>query len=49
MFDDSVDDLILYRKNSSDQPGLILAHTENEYEFVEIGFYPNKQFFKIKL
>ena len=49
MFDDSVEDCILYRKNTKDQPGLILLYNENKYEFMPIGFFPEKQFSKIKL
>ena len=49
LFDDSVKDVILYRKNNIDQPGLVLFIHEDKYEFVDIGFYPEKQFLKIIL
>jgi hypothetical protein len=50
LFDDSVKDLFLYRINSIDtQPGLVLTHFNDKYEFVQIGFLPEKQFLKIEL
>jgi len=48
-FDDSVEDIYIYRRNSYDQPGLILATFEDKYEFVDIGFFPQNQFQKIAL
>lgn len=53
LFED-VDDIYLYRKNTPDQPGLVLFyHTdENNYDYYEIesiGFYPERQFIKIKI
>lgn len=48
-FDDSVEDVYVYRRNEIDQPGLILVYNENKYELCEIGFYPERQFMKITL
>lgn len=47
--DDSVDDIYVYRKNTEEQPGLLLITSEDKYELVDIGFYPEKQFMKISL
>jgi hypothetical protein len=49
LFDDSVNDLFIYRKNNYEQPGLILSFFENKYELVEVGFNPEKHFMKIIL
>jgi len=48
-FDDSVEDIYIYRKNNFDQPGLVLTIFEDKYELIDIGFYPQKQFQKITL
>jgi len=48
-FDDSVEDIYIYRRNGFDQPGLILATFEDKYELIDIGFFPQKQFQKITL
>jgi hypothetical protein len=46
-----VDDILLFRKNNADQPGLvyIINNLTNKYDIVDIGFYPYKQCMKIKL
>ena len=44
-----ISDIILYRKSTMDQPGLALIHTDVYYKFILKGFYPEKQFYKIKL
>lgn len=49
MFDDSVKDCIIYRVNGSDQPGIVLIHTKDKYEFIEVGLFPQNQFLKIRL
>jgi hypothetical protein len=49
LFDNSVKDIILYRRNEIDMPGLVLCHTEDKYELIEIGLFPEKQFYKINL
>ena len=46
---EDVDDIYLYRINNMDQPGLLLIHNDKKYSFVQIGFYPQKQFMKINL
>ena len=48
-FDDSIDDIYIYRRNSIDQPVLILITFEDKYDFAGIGFYPERQFMKISL
>lgn len=52
IFED-VKDIYLYRINNIDQPGLIfIYYTDGDktfYEIEEIGFYPQKQYIKIKL
>ena len=48
MFDDSVEDCIIYRVNDNSQPGLVLFQTKDRYEFLEIGYFPQNQFVKIK-
>jgi len=48
-FIDSDDYIILYRKNDIDQPGLSLVYNENNYAFIESGFFPEKQFVKINI
>jgi hypothetical protein len=53
LFED-VDDIYLYRKNNSVQPGLVLFYYTDEnnidyYEIESIGFYPERQFIKIKI
>lgn len=42
-------DIILFRKNSFDQPGLVYITNDDKYSLVDIGFYPQKQFLKIKI
>ena len=49
ILDDGVEDLILYRKNDYDQPGVDLVYNDNKYDVVDIGFFPHKQFINIKL
>lgn len=49
VFDDSIEDIIVYRKNNIDQPGLILLYNDEKYNFIDIGFYPHRQFCKITL
>jgi len=49
MFDDSVEDIYLYRRNSVDQPGLLLVYCDSKYDFIESGYFPEKSFIKIKL
>lgn len=53
LFED-VDDIYLYRKNSVEQPGLVLFYYTDKnnidyYEIESIGFYPERQFIKIGL
>ena len=43
------DDIILFRKNRFDQPGLVYITNNEKYYLVDIGFYPEKQFIKIKI
>ncbi len=45
---EDVDDIYIFRKNSVDQPGLIMIKNKEKYELVDIGFYPQKYFLKIK-
>lgn len=49
LFDDTIKDIFIYRKNTIEQPGLVLSYFENKYELIEIGHYPEKQFLKIVL
>ena len=49
-----VDDIIVYRNNNADQPGIVGHYSfddcsleEINFDFTDIGFYPNKQFYKI--
>ena len=49
LFDDSINDIIVYRKNTIEQPGLILVYNKEKYSFESIGFYPERQFLKITL
>lgn len=49
LFDESIEDIFIFRKNTTEQPGLVLVHTEDKYEFVQIGFFPHRQFMKITL
>jgi len=42
-------DIYLFRKNTMDQPGLVYITNNDKYSLVDIGFYPEKQFLKIKL
>jgi len=49
LFDNSVNDIYLYRINSIDQPGLSLLYFEDKYEFISTGFFPHYQFMKIEL
>lgn len=52
LFDDKlIDNMIVYRKNTIDQPGLFLLYNKNNnmYNILEIGFYPDKQFVNIQL
>jgi hypothetical protein len=49
---ENVDDIYLYRKNTDEQPGLILFYYTDEnnidyYKVESIGFYPERQFMKI--
>ena len=53
LFED-VDDIYLYRKNNVEQPGLVLFYYTDKnnidyYEIESIGFYPERQFLKIKI
>lgn len=49
LFTDFVKDIILYRKNNYNQPGLIMFYNKRKLSFEKIGFYPEKQYLKIKL
>lgn len=49
VFSDTIKDIILYKVNSFDQPGLVLIHNNEKYLFKGIGFYPERQFQKITL
>lgn len=49
IFDESINDIILYRKNDIDQPGLVLLYSDDKYDVIDIGIYPEKQFIKIEL
>jgi len=42
-------DIVLFRKNSINQPGLVYITNNDKYSLVDIGFYPEKQFLKIKI
>lgn len=46
---EDIEDIIVYRKNNIDQPGLLLSYNDEKYNFLQLGFYPDKQFFKIIL
>jgi hypothetical protein len=53
LFED-VNDIYLYRKNTTEQPGLVLFYYTDEndidyYNIESIGFYPEKQFIKINI
>jgi hypothetical protein len=48
-FTDFVKDIILYRKNNCNQPGLVMFYNKRKLSFEKIGFYPEKQYLKIKL
>jgi hypothetical protein len=49
MYDDSISEseIFIYRKNSIEQPGLIYCYNDDKYMFVDIGFFPQKQYAKI--
>lgn len=47
LISDDVEDMILYRKNGFDQPGLVYCYKDDKYSFDAIGFNPEKQFIKI--
>lgn len=49
VFDDSIKDIYMYRKNEIDQPGLVLIMNDDVYEIIDIGFYPYRQFMKIMI
>ena len=49
IFEDSIKDIILYRKNTYEQPGLILLYSEDKYDIIGIGLNPEKQFLKLEL
>ena len=49
LFDDTVEDIYLYRINSIEQPGLVLVFNDDKYELIPIGFFPEKFFIKISL
>lgn len=49
IFDESINDIILYRKNDIEQPGLVLLYSDDKYDIIDIGIYPEKQFLKIEL
>jgi len=44
-----IDDIIMYRKNNIDQPGLVCVRKGDKCKIVDIGFFPEKQFIKIKI
>jgi hypothetical protein len=52
---DKIDDVIVYRNNNIDQPGVVAMYNKDcglnelNFEFVEIGFFPHLQFIKIKM
>ncbi len=48
IFDDSVTDIIIYRKNEPDQPGIILIHNKEMYDILSIGLYPEKHYVRIE-
>ena len=49
IFEDSIKDIILYRKNTIEQPGLVLLYSDDKYEVIETGFYPQKFYLKLEL
>lgn len=57
MFDvifEDVNDIYLYRKNSTEQTGLLLFYYKDEdnkyyYDVESVGFYPEKQYMKLKI
>lgn len=49
IIDETVNDVILYRMNSIDQPGLVLIYFEDIYEIVDIGFFPYRNYLKLSL
>jgi len=46
-----IDDILLFRKNQIDQPGILYVKNTitNKYDIITLGFKPQKQFGKIKL
>lgn len=48
-FVNNIDDLILYRDNDIDQPGIMLLYNEEKYSIISKGFFPEHQFAKIEL
>lgn len=49
ILDDSIEDIYVYRKNSIDQPGLILLTCGNKYNVIKVGSNPEYGFKKIKI
>jgi hypothetical protein len=47
-FDESIEDIILYRKNNFEQPGLVLVCNDDKYSIDRVGLHPENQFFKIR-
>lgn len=48
VFDNSIrKDIYLYRKNTEEQPGILLLKHEDNYKLETIGLQPEKQFIKI--
>jgi len=48
IFNDSVTDIIIYRKNEPDQPGVILIHNNEKCDILSIGLYPEKHYVRIE-
>jgi len=50
IIDNKIVDIILYRVGTIEQPGIILLYNLDtiKYDIIKIGFYPERQFLKIK-
>jgi hypothetical protein len=49
IIDETVNDVILYRMNSIDQPGLVLIYFDDIYDIADIGFFPYRNYLKLSL